>query len=463
MRILGYLFGLCFGLSTWYTTDYGHEVSFDGTPPSGVSEVFERHHAADAPTVTQSKNQLPSEWMTNLHGSALRGIQSTDPYATPAPIETHSHYRSDPNGNLVYDDEYFYQYDAWNRLVQVNKRGTVEWYRFPYEQFYPHPSMVFGHKTLAIDRLDAPALSWDNGVGSIFETRRLVPGAKLIAYARNRTLDIANGRWLQQDPNASGISTLRSAMHGAAPIVSAILVQLEERIADGLSLFEYGGSEVIQRRDPLGLYSGDEFVEDLFGASFSLPTPGDFIRGALSGMVSEYASRQTWDVEWASDFNLGDNEHSRTENLWVTVALMRGLRDCFEIGFGDYKINLLDGFDMASVGGGGARTPKSRIHSPRGVAGYARTVSVNGFHASVYSRPGGGRSYVLFDDKAVRANVRVNVTTRAQERIDANKAAGLSKAPTGWVWHHHSTKRGIMQLVPEKLHEKVGHLGRADW
>lgn len=35
-------------------------------------------------------------------------------------------------GNLVFDGMYLYQYGAWNRLVQVNKKGTLEWYRFPY-------------------------------------------------------------------------------------------------------------------------------------------------------------------------------------------------------------------------------------------------------------------------------------------------------------------------------------------
>lgn len=30
----------------------------------------------------------------------------------------------DPNGNLVFDGGYVYQYDAWNRLLQVNQAGT---------------------------------------------------------------------------------------------------------------------------------------------------------------------------------------------------------------------------------------------------------------------------------------------------------------------------------------------------
>jgi N12 class adenine-specific DNA methylase len=59
-----------------------------------------------------------------------------------------------------------------------------------YEQFHPHPVVVFGHKSLVADRLDAPALSWDTAASSISENRRLMPGARLIAYARGRTTDI---------------------------------------------------------------------------------------------------------------------------------------------------------------------------------------------------------------------------------------------------------------------------------
>lgn len=99
----------------WYATDYGHEVSFAGPPPltsSGVSEVFERQHPADAPTVTQSKERLPSEWMTSLHANAVRVVQATDPYpqgrSMPPQdpgVRTYTAHRADPNGNTIFDAE----------------------------------------------------------------------------------------------------------------------------------------------------------------------------------------------------------------------------------------------------------------------------------------------------------------------------------------------------------------------
>lgn len=41
---------------------------------------------------------------------------------TPIPNPAYTY---DPNGNLAYDEEYVYQYDAWNRLIQVNEEGTL--------------------------------------------------------------------------------------------------------------------------------------------------------------------------------------------------------------------------------------------------------------------------------------------------------------------------------------------------
>jgi hypothetical protein len=40
----------------------------------------------------------------------------------------------------------------------------------------------------------------------------------------------------------------------------------------------------------------------------------------------------------------------------------------------------------------------------------------------------------------------------------ANKAAGLTKTPPGYVWHHHQDGT-TMQLVPEPMHTLTGHTG----
>jgi hypothetical protein len=343
---------------------------------------------------------------------------------------------------------------------------TAQWTWRPYgkvltyEEFYPHQPLKVGHKGLFVDRLDTGPLVFDMYTWTAAEPARLIPGAKLIGHTPNRTYSPGLGRWLQQDPHRSGILQVENLTH-RAPSASITAVDLRERLVDGHSLYGYVRGEPISRRDELGLYSWKKLGEDVMDSNFSVPGPSDFISGALNELMSQYAARQMFDVEWASDWSLGDDEHSRTENLWVDIALLKGIYDTFEFGVGDYKFNPFDHVGGSSSSG---KTSKSRIDTRRGVAHMSGRISVDGYHANVYARPGGGRDYVLFDDNAVQRTVRVNVTNRAQERADANRLAGFAdKAPDGWVWHHHSTRRGIMQLVPKGLHQRVGHIGRADW
>ncbi len=123
-----------------------------------------------------------------------------------------------------------------------------------------HPAVVFGHKTLAVDRLDAPTLTWENesepgaGDGSLFETQRLVPDGRLIAYARNRTLDIKRGRPLQNDPNAAGSPLSSGGFQGSSVSTQVPVVSLTQRTMDGTNLYSYLLSSPAIGRDPMGTY-----------------------------------------------------------------------------------------------------------------------------------------------------------------------------------------------------------------
>jgi hypothetical protein len=128
-----------------------------------------------------------------------------------------------------------------------------------YEQFHPHPAITHGHKGLAIDRLDAPALSWDTATSSLSDTPRLMPGAKLLGYNRGRTTSFALGRFMQADPNASGLALQSSILfHGVATSTFEATVSVQTRLGDGLNLFGYLGSNPLTRYDPMGL-SWDPF------------------------------------------------------------------------------------------------------------------------------------------------------------------------------------------------------------
>ncbi|MFO0785018.1 MAG: hypothetical protein U0573_01610 [Phycisphaerales bacterium] len=128
-----------------------------------------------------------------------------------------------------------------------------------YDNFSEHPALIFGHKSLAVDRLDEPALVWEyeEGLptGRISENQRLVPGARLIAYARNRTLDIDKGRWLQMDPNSAGAITLSPYWNGERRFVCGPSGGSISRARESVNIYSYICQNPIDGTDALGLFT----------------------------------------------------------------------------------------------------------------------------------------------------------------------------------------------------------------
>lgn len=59
----------------------------------------------------------------------------------------------------------------------------------------------------------------------------------------------------------------------------------------------------------------------------------------------------------------------------------------------------------------------------------------------------------------VKAEVNITQTgTRAGDVAAANKAAGYTRTPEGYTWHHHQDGT-TMQLVPREVHALTGHTG----
>ncbi len=148
---------------------------------------------------------------------------------------------------------------------------TAQWTWSPYgevltyEEFYPHQPLNVGHKGLFVDRLNSGPLVFDMYTWTAAERPRLEPGAKLIAHTPNRTYAPDLGRWLQQDPNGGGSSTIGdSRYHGEAPSEWSLAVDVQRRIGDGLNLFGYLGSSPLTRSDPMGLSWDpfDDMVDD---------------------------------------------------------------------------------------------------------------------------------------------------------------------------------------------------------
>jgi hypothetical protein len=255
------------------------------------------------------------------------------------------------------------EYDAYGQVIWA-------------EHLLNHAALHVGHKGLFVDRLD---IGVGNGIGSggngntgaaacaktFGEPPRIVPLAFNLAQNRNRVLHMSWGRYLQQDPNESGVAVLASQAFSASSMEPSVYgVRLLGQYKDGSNLYEYVQGQPTRRGDPMGLYSWEDAGQDamdIMGLMDPIPGPGDYIRGALKGMVQEYAARQEWDVDWASDWSMSDDMHSRNDSSWVEIAALEGVKEEFtvELPFTDYSVNPLDtGIDalagFASGGGGGS-------------------------------------------------------------------------------------------------------------
>lgn len=111
------------------------------------------------------------------------------------------------------------------------------------------------------------------------------------------------GRFLQADPNASGLTVVSDAgwYHGRAPSVQAWEPSLRTRTANGLHLSQYVGSDPVSRSDPLGL-SYDMFdeveaiaAEHTFSGLVGLQVAKDHARGELKKLRAYERAAFQWD------------------------------------------------------------------------------------------------------------------------------------------------------------------------
>ncbi len=230
------------------------------------------------------------------------------------------------------------------------------------------PPLTAGHKGLFFDRLDAGALTWA-GDGYV-ETHPYAPLATLgglgqgevsqpylIGHARNRTLHTLLGKWNQRDPFKTGSLLVEElASYGVALDHVSQPAHCCLPLADGPNLYAYVRSDPMRMSDPVGLFSiGDVAVTSALSAStFVMPGPSDIIRSSLSALVSDYSENLSFDVHWAADFGYDDDWHSRTDNTWISYALMRGLYESFNISLPgtEWSANPLDLVAGRKSGGG---------------------------------------------------------------------------------------------------------------
>ncbi len=155
--------------------------------------------------------------------------------------------------------------------------------------------------------------------------------SEMLLHARNRVYHPGLGRFLQLDPNMTGLPTANaSSMSGSSPSIAAPGIDLEHLYTDGPNLHAFVGGNPLNRRDPSGLIFGGiggGLMAGLNGAEMALDgaQQGLYAAGmgaSLNDMLMNYAFDQMLDFDWALDLSMPDNWHSRSGIR--TVALYGG-------------------------------------------------------------------------------------------------------------------------------------------
>jgi hypothetical protein len=198
-----------------------------------------------------------------------------------------------------------------------------------------------GHKGLFVERLDAPPVVW-----FFNDDERLAPEADLLVLMRNRQYLPRLGRFLQPDPNATGVAVQPSLAYGGSALPTPDpYVDLNSWAADGTSALAYAMSDPVNGADPTGLsLLGLLGTTAMRGLEFVGPDFGGILQSVAQELTDEYSMRLSYDVAWATDWEAGDDWHTRLDNRWVRAAIGRGIYKGFEIGipFTDIGFNPMD-------------------------------------------------------------------------------------------------------------------------
>ena len=139
-------------------------------------------------------------------------------------------------------------YDAYGRVITA-------------QTLRAHAPLHVGHKGLFFDRLDTGV---QDALGN--ETPRLAAASVILGYNRNRTLHTEWGRYLQKDPNATGLVVLdQFSWHGGGLSPQTQLPDIAENHADGSNIYQYVHSNPQGYEDPLGLNDGTYMHAQQYG------------------------------------------------------------------------------------------------------------------------------------------------------------------------------------------------------
>jgi hypothetical protein len=214
------------------------------------------------------------------------------------------------------------------------------------EHLAAFPQLHCGHKALFFDRLD---IGVDPGAQGI-EPPRLIPFAHLLVHMRNRAYSPQMGRFMQPDPNATALTLIEAASyHGRGMDAMVAAFDMQGMYGDGMNLYEYLGSSPWGRSDPLGLFNLSpawpidpqsywerqvEGLETAFNAAAtftSFADAGGLIGAVAQSLIDNYAANMEADADWAMDWSLPDDWHSRNSSAWVQESMLAGAYNHFNL------------------------------------------------------------------------------------------------------------------------------------
>ncbi len=188
-------------------------------------------------------------------------------------------YSADPLGGTgVTPETYYYLQDANYNVVAVVSPGSVGvppavvW-QYAYEPYgrvvtaeaLPPPGAPPGWAP-PVNRVGFQGLFLEPGVFNA-SNAGLSTSSMSLWCARNRFILSNIGRWLTRDPAEAAIPIITAlAFNGATPYDSIDRLIPNEHYRDGLNLYEFVGSNPVNRIDPLGLEWGfDEDIDEIVG------------------------------------------------------------------------------------------------------------------------------------------------------------------------------------------------------
>jgi YD repeat-containing protein len=162
-----------------------------------------------------------------------------DDNGSPRTVATSSGNVSVPTARVVAQ----WTYDAYGDVLSA-------------DYFAAHATCDIGHKGLFVDRLDMQQ-ALQAGNYTTDTPPKLVPYSQAIYHNRNRTYAPGLGRFMQSDPNATGMVTADdvSQFHGALPWHVAMSVNLRAHLRDSASAYTYLRANPWSHADPLGLWT----------------------------------------------------------------------------------------------------------------------------------------------------------------------------------------------------------------